>query len=143
VEADTAAAYGVSGSFEYLVTPYIALGANPGVVLGLKADGDKVSATEFDLRLRARLGKLSDDGFGAHAYASLGTSWIVMPGDTPTSFGAVAGFGLAVTHPVERTAFITVEVGYQLGFQNVTVNNADIETSSRLFHIGLGIGSYL
>jgi hypothetical protein len=143
LEGDTVAAYGVSGTFEYLVTPDVALGVNPGVVLGLKSDGDKISATEFDLRGRIRLGRLSNDGFGAHGYASFGASWIALPGDTPTSFGAVAGFGVAVSHPVEHAAFITVEVGYQFGFQSATVGNVDVEVSSRLFHIALGIGSYL
>lgn len=44
---------------------------------------------------------------------------------------------------MEHGAFITVEVGYQLGSQSATVNNEDVEASTRLFHIALGIGSYL
>lgn len=143
VEADIVTAYGISGSLEYIVAPDAALGVNPGVVLGLKPDGATTSATEFDLRARLRLGRLSTDGFGAHAYASAGASWIVFPGNAPTSFGAILGFGVAVSHPVERAAFITVEVGYQFGFQSATVSNEDVEVSTRLFHIALGIGSYL
>jgi hypothetical protein len=143
VEADIATAYGLSGSLEYIVAPDAALGVNPGVVLGLKPDGATTSATEIDLRARLRLGRLSNDGFGAHAYVSAGASWISFPGNAPTSFGAIIGVGIAVSHPVEHAAFITVEVGYQLGFQSATVRDEDVEASSRLFHIALGIGRYL
>jgi hypothetical protein len=92
---------------------------------------------------RLRLGKPSDNGFGAHGYATAGASWIAFPGDIPSASGAVVGFGLAVSHPVEHAAFVTVEVGYQLGFQDVTVNSTSVDAASRLFHIALGIGSYL
>lgn len=114
------------------------------MVLGLKGEGMD-SATQFDLRARARLGTLVSDGSGAHVYASAGASWIVVPGDAPTSIGAIVGFGAAVGHPVDRSVFITFELGYQFGFQNATLDelNRDIELSSRLFHIGLGIGSCL
>jgi hypothetical protein len=142
-ETDIATAYGISANFEYLGRPDAAIGVTPRVVLGLKTDGDRSPATEFDLRGRVRFGRLSDDGFGAHVFVCLGASWIALPNDAPTSFGAVVGAGVGVTHPVEHAAFITVEVGYQLGFQTATSGNLDFEASTRLFHISLGIGSYL
>jgi hypothetical protein len=128
------AAYGISGNLEYRVAPEVGLGVNPGVVFGLRSERRPASATEFDLRARLRIGNLSNDGFGGHGYASAGASWIIRPNDAPTSFGAVLGLGLAVSHPVGHTAFLTVEVGYQFGTQS--------GFSTQLFHIALGIGSY-
>jgi len=143
LEGDTVTAYGVSGSFEYIVAPGVALGVNPGVVLGLKGPADTTSDTEYDVRARLRVGKLVGDGLGAHLYASGGISWLVMPGDAPTAVGAIVGFGAGVSHPVDSSTFVTLELGYQYGFQSASVGTVDIEAASRLFHIGLGIGSYL
>lgn len=44
---------------------------------------------------------------------------------------------------MDRSSFITFELGFQAGFQNVTVRNVDTELSSRLYHVGLGFGRYL
>jgi hypothetical protein len=143
LESDTATAFGVSGNLEYILSPLVALGVNPGVVLGLK-DGDAMaSATQLDLRARIRFGKLVGDGFGAHVYTTGGGSWIFMPNGAPTSKGASFGVGAGVSHRVERSTFVTLEVGFQYGFQNASVKDVDVEASSRLFHVGFGIGSYL
>ncbi len=143
LEGDIVTAYGVSGNFEYIVTPEVALGVNPGVVLGLKGPADTTSDTEYDVRARVRVGKLVGDGLGAHLYAGGGVSWLVMPGDVPTSVGAVFEFGAGVSHPVDSSTFVTFELGYQFGFQSATISTVDIEAASRLFHIGLGISTYL
>lgn len=63
---------------------------------------------------RVRIGKLVGDGFGAHVHASIGASSIVLPNGAPTSFGAAAGFGVGVSHSVERTAFVTLERAVRL-----------------------------
>jgi hypothetical protein len=142
-ESDTSTAFGVSGSLEAIVSPYVAFGVNPGIVFGLKPDGAMSSAAQLDLRARMRVGKLTGDGLGTYGYVSGGGSWIVLPNDNPTSAGFVFGFGGGVTRRVDASLFVALELGFQLGFQNVTVADVETELSSNLFHIGLGFGGYL
>jgi hypothetical protein len=44
---------------------------------------------------------------------------------------------------VAPSSFFTLELGFQTGFQSVTIGSFDAELSSRLFHIGFGFGHLL
>jgi len=143
IEADAATAFGVSANVEAILPPYFAIGINPGLVLGLKSGGAMASATQLDLRARMRLGHVAAEGFGEYGYVTAGGSWILTPNDGDTSAGFSLGVGAGVTRRVDRLSFVTFELGFQAGFQNMTVHDTSIELSSRLFHIGLGFGRYL
>ena len=143
LEADVSTAFGVSANLEAILPPYIAIGVNPGVVLGLKSGAVMASATQLDLRARMRVGHVAPEGFGEYGYVSAGGSWIFEPNDGETSRGVSFGVGAGVTRRVDRLSFVTFELGFQAGFQNATVRDTDVELSSRLFHVGVGFGRYL
>jgi hypothetical protein len=141
VNVDTATTYGISGSFDRFVTPFLAVGFAPGVIFGQGEDAMD-SATQLDMRARVRLGWLARDGLAAAAYGTAGASWIFFPKKV-TSFGGTLGFGVAANYSISGSSFITIEAGYQLGAQSTTVDDVDIDASSNLFHLGIGLGSYL
>jgi hypothetical protein len=143
LEADISTAFGVSANVEAILPPYIAIGVNPGVVLGLKSGAAMASATQLDLRARMRVGHVAPEGFGEYGYVTAGGSWILEPNDGETSAGFSFGVGAGVTRRVDRLSFVTFEIGFQAGFQNATVRDTDVELSSRLFHVGIGFGRYL
>lgn len=141
---DIAATYGISGSLDYFVAPFLALGATPGVVLNLKGENGTSTATQLDLRGRLSMGSFASDALAVHGYLTIGASWIYLP-DNVTSSGATLGFGLAVNYPLGKSGFLTLDVGYQLGSQSVTVpgSTVEVDVASDLLHLGIGIGSYL
>ena len=59
------------------------------------------------------------------------------------SSGATLSFGVAVNFPIAHSGFITIEPGYQLGKQIVEIDGIDVDASSNLIHVGVGLGSYL
>ena len=138
VETAVGTAYGVSGNLEFVELRHIAIGLNPGVTFGLKTDMATAAATQFDVRVRARVGRLADDGVGGYLYATGGMSWIVAPNGGETSRGPIVGVGGGVSHHVDDSTVVAFEVGYQFGFQSVSSPQADVEVSTGLFHIGLG-----
>ena len=142
-EADIATTFGVNANVEGFLGPYVAVGLNPGVVLGLKDSGAMTSSTELDVQARVRFGELPAEGFGEYAYLSAGASWIFMPDTSNASNGFVLGVGAGVMRRVAPSSFFTLELGFQTGFQSVTIGSFDAELSSRLFHIGLGFGHLL
>jgi hypothetical protein len=141
-DIDAETTFGISGSLDYFVSPSLAIGANPGLIFGLKGKGAMSSATQLDLRARARFGNLGSDGFAIHGYVTVGSSSIYLPLEV-TSSGGTLGFGLAASSPLNDSNFITFDVGYQIGAQSVAVGDTDVEVSSNLLHVGIGVGSFL
>jgi hypothetical protein len=139
--ADTTATYGVSGSLDYFISPYLSIGAVPGVIADLHGDDATTSATELDLQFRARAGWFANEGLSVNAYGSAGESWIFFPFDV-TSAGTVFGGGIAASYPVAHAGFLTIEAGYQAGMQTVLTAGVDTDASTRFFRLGLGFGSY-
>jgi hypothetical protein len=139
--ADATATYGVSGSLDYFISPYLSIGAVPGVIADLHGEGATTSATELDLQLRARAGWFAKDGLSVSAYGTAGASWIFFPFDV-TSSGTVFGGGIAASYAVGHAGFITLEAGHQVGMQTVRRAGVDADASTRFFRLGLGFGSY-
>jgi len=100
------------------------------------------SATELDLRVHARFGGRVGDGVAVHGYASVGGSWIYFP-ENVTSSGGMLGFGLALSYLLGDSGFITFEAGYQISAQTVANEAGDLEGDLHLFHVGVGLGTYL
>jgi hypothetical protein len=144
VSVDARTAVGMTAALEYFLHPQIALGLAPGLVFGIKPDGEmqSASATQLDVRARLRFGQLQRDGLALSGYATLGGSWLFPPNDGDTSSGLSAGFGFGVSYPV-RGGFLLFELGYQFGDQSIANDQGDIKLSTHLLHIGLGVGSYL
>lgn len=60
----------------------------------------------------------------------------------PVSTAPPAGDTTA-NYPIAHSGFITIEAGYQLGKQIVEIDGIDVDASSKLIHVGIGLGSYL
>src|SRR5512140_1960624 len=138
-KADTATTFGVSTSLDYVVVPYLSLGVAPRLTFGIRTGGATLNATQLDLRARARIGDLSSDVLAIHGYATAGRSWIYFPMDV-TSSGFTFGVGLAMNCPIGHSRFITFDIGYQSGDQSATDKGVDINFSSSLIHLGVGLG---
>ena len=145
---DSAVAYGISGMFEYALTPYLSVGVAPRLVLNVISDDANAQDTsDKELDLRARLRVHYPVASGVELYAS------VMPGytfvlasedgvDSSTGF-AVAG-AAGATYNLSPKLFLNGEVGYQRAFTSTDVMlgsqsiNTDLDVS--YMHIGLGAG---
>jgi hypothetical protein len=135
--------YGFSASLDRLISSYMTIGVAPGVILGLHGDGVRASATQLDMRLRARVGWFSSDGPSIHAYGTVGASLLFLPGDAEAT-GAVFGAGIGASYPAGSSGFLTFEAGYQYGMQTLSPDGAgsDPDASTRLFLLGVGLGRY-
>lgn len=71
-----------------------------------------------------------------------GNSWIYLPLDVVTSSSGTLGFGIAASHSLGMFSCITFDVGDQFGAQSVAVEDSDVEISSTLLPLGIGLGSY-
>jgi len=140
---DAEQTWGGSASVEYFPAPNLAIGAEPGIVFGLKPTGAPSSNTQLDMRLRIRVGNLvTNHTFALQGYATAGVSW-VFPMNGDTAQGMIAGLGIAVTIPLRGTQFVGLDVGYQHGWQGVTVGGVDGDLSTRFLHFGVGLGTFL
>ena len=141
---DAEQTWGGSASLEYFPAPYVAIGAEPGIVFGVKGTGAPSSSTQLDMRLRARIGNLvTKHSFALQGYVTAGVSWVFPMGSGDTGQGMIAGLGVAVTIPLRGAQFIALGVGYQYGWQTVTVEGADGDLATRFLHLGVGLGTYL
>jgi hypothetical protein len=141
IAADVPTTVGVSGRIDVLVHRNIALGLGSGLVFGLKAAPGAMGVTELDLRADLRFGQLVRDGLALAGYATLGGSWLVLPDDT--SAGAAFGFGVSVKYPLRDATFVAAEIGYQIGYQRVSIDSIEGKLASDLLHVGIGVGTYL
>ena len=149
VSQDTAVAYGITGTFDYAVTPYISVGVAPRIVFNVisddATDGVK-SGRELDLRARV-LGHYPVSP-GVELYGSLSPGYtILMSGEdgVDNATGFAIGGAAGVTYDLSPKMFIGGEVGYQRAFtsSDMTVAgqtfSADLDLS--YLHIGIGAGT--
>ena len=138
---DGVTAYGLSANFDYFPSPYLSIGLAPRHTFGLQGEGAMSSATQLDLLGRISIGTRAGDGASIRAYGTLGPSWISLLGFT--SSGVAYGLGGVVSLPVGEFSFFSVDIGYQFGGQTVSNGAQDIGAATNLFHVGIGVGSFL
>jgi len=145
---DTAVAYGITGMFDYAVTPYLSVGVAPRVVLNSKSkDAPASEDASKEIDLRARIMGHVPVWQRLEVYAS------VMPGYTivtSTQDGQDSATGFAIggaagaSYDVSPTVFVAAEVGYQRAFTSATLTAAGQMVSADLdlsyMHVGLGAG---
>ena len=140
----TATAFGVSGAIDYAVHPNVSVGFAPRVIFGVKASDapDSVDAgTEYDLRARIKAHAAVAPRIEAYGFLAPGYSLITSPDeDDETSKGLAIGFGAGATYELSPTAFVSGELGYQLGFQGFEVQGQDVTASTSYLHVGVGGG---
>jgi len=138
---DASTAYGVSAVLDLFASPVLAIGAAPRFVWGLHGPDAMNSATELDLVLRASLGTPAGDGLTIQVYGDAGWSWVFSPNDVLSS-GLAFGVGAVASYAIGDSNFVRLDLGYQLGRQRASVGGVDVDASSDLLHVGLGVGSY-
>jgi hypothetical protein len=142
VSNDSVFAMAVAPFFDVGVSPYFAIGLSPQVVFRVKGDGVAgESAKEFDLRARLTVRAPVSPGVAAFARLSQGYSIIALP-SAPTasssqanSTGAVVDFSVGTEVALVPRLFLTVDLGYQVGFQS----SGDSDLKTRYLHIGAGL----
>jgi len=138
---DTAFAFGIMPFFDYLVTRNFFVGIGPMYTLNVKAK-DATGDASKELDLQARIGgevPVSDQ-LDIYGYVSPGYSIIFPPtGDTKAK-GFEVGFHAGAIFNLSSQVFLNGEVGYQLGFQKVTVGGVSGDDKASFLQIGLGGG---
>jgi len=141
--SDGAFAISVAPFFDGALSPYIAFGLSPQVVLRVKPDGSSTeSAKEFDLR--ARLTARLPLSAKARAFARFSPAYsiIVLPSapggsaqvDRPNPQGFLVDVSFGTEVAVLPNLFLVTDIGYQAGFQSSS--DGDLHTS--YLHIGAG-----
>lgn len=138
--ADTATAFGLGGVLEVQLLRNLAIGFAPRLLLNVKGEDDEESAKELDLAVRV-IGNVAVSpvaqlyGFAAPGYSILYIpEW---PEEIDRPAGFIFGFGGGAGFDLDPRFRLAVELGYQLGEQEVTElgETAEIETS--FLHLGV------
>lgn len=140
---DTETAFALAGRAEFAVNPNFAVAFAPRLVLNLKGEDGTESAKQLDLNVRFVGGAPVGGGTTRlYGYAAPGYSLIFLP-DWPDELsnpaGFVLGFGGGAGFRVAPQVEVTAEIGYQLGFQEVSEAGQTVEVSSNLLHVGAGL----
>ena len=138
---DAALAGGISARMEYDVLPFLSIGASPRIIFNVKGDDATDSLTEVDLRARVTghyhvLPSLEIFGFVAPGYSLLLPKSGTLE-NYPRGFSIGAGAG--VNLDVSNDTFVSLEGGYQMGFQKF--QEEDFELRTDYLHVGVGVGT--
>ncbi|HPH68051.1 MAG TPA: outer membrane beta-barrel protein [Kofleriaceae bacterium] len=150
---DAAASYGIGGLFDVGVSRYLSVGFAPRYLLNVKTSdsqnnpgGSNDTATELDLRARIAAHIPIANKLQGYGYVSPGYSIIFAPSNSNSSdnpAGLSLGFGGGVAYQINPTLALTGELGYQVGYQSVTVDvlgiKSDIDFETRYLHFGVGL----
>ena len=151
--SDAAASYGIGGLFDYGVSRYLSIGFAPRYLLNVKQSnsqnnpgGSNDTATELDLRARIAAHVPVANKLKAYGYVSPGYSIIFAPSNSNNSDNATGlslGLGGGVQYQIKPSLALTGELGYQVGYQSVTIDvlgiKSDIEFETRYLHFGVGL----
>jgi outer membrane protein with beta-barrel domain len=142
--ADLDPAFGIGGSAELDVHPNVSVGAAPRFILGVKTESSEKSAKELDLMLRVTAHVPVSPTMQLYGYASPGYSMIFLPdNDDENPKGFALGFGAGAAYAITDRAFVTGELGYQLGFQALKIQGTSLDLTTDYLHLGVGVGTTL
>lgn len=138
---DLKAAFGISGTFGYDVIPHVSVGIAPRLVLGVAAaKSEAESMRELDLRGRvavhARIASVAE----LYGFVAPGYSWVTPPEGTGAE-GAVVAFGAGITGDIDSTFFMSLELGYQKGFQTLRTGGNELDSTFDFYSVGIGAGA--
>jgi hypothetical protein len=137
---DLVTAFGLGGLFAFDLTPNFSLGAAPRVVFHVATPEGQADASEYDLRARAAVHGEVLPALSLYAFAEPGYSWVDFDqGQDPSGF--ITAFGGGLSYDISTGAFLSAEVGYQLGFQGFSAQGADVDTHFDYLHLGVAGGA--
>jgi opacity protein-like surface antigen len=147
--SDAAVAYGITGAFDYAVTPYLSVGVAPRFVLNVTADNaEPGTKTSQEIDLRARLLAHFPVAQDLEVYASVmpGYTIVTSPVDEISSAtGFAIGGAAGLTYNISPKLFVNGEVGYQRAFTSFDIKIADQtfhqDMDLSYMHVGLGAGT--
>lgn len=146
---DAATAYGVTGMFDYAVTPYLSIGVAPRIVFNVtSADASSEDKADKELDLRARVVGHMPVSRGLELYAALTPGYTIVLSSTDgvnSATGFAIGGAAGLTYDLSPKMFVGAEVGYQRAFtsSDVMVGTQSVSTDLDLsyMHVGLGAGT--
>jgi hypothetical protein len=143
------AEFSVGSEFAFAVMPVVDLnlarhlfiGFAPSYTFNIQAkNGPGSAASELDLLLRIGAEAAATDRVQVYGYLSPGYAFMSgLPGDL-SARGPVVGLHAGGRLDLTPAFFVNAEVGYQMGFQNASINGSDAEFHASFFQIGLGGG---
>ena len=141
-ETDTAVAGGIGFFLDGALGRYATIGLAPQYLFNVKADGTGDSTEELDLMARLTLWYPAAERVALCAYLAPGYS-VIFPdtdeGDAAKGF--VFGFGAGAELDLSPRAFVSAEVGYQLGFQALTFLGEEVAYRTQYLHLAAGVGT--
>jgi hypothetical protein len=137
---DTATAVGLGALVELQLLTNLAVGLAPRLILNVKGEDGTDSGQELDLALRV-IGNLPVGRMvQLYGFAAPGYSIIYIP-DWPDELsnpaGFIFGFGGGVGFDIDRHFRLAVELGYQLGAQQVSVEGQTVDLEISYLHLGV------
>jgi hypothetical protein len=142
-------AYGVGLSLGYNVVAGLSLGVAPQAIFHVdNRDGsaDKVNA-QYDLMARVAYVLSVMPGVAAYLELLPGYSFVTLTSNVAygglkptTPKGLVLAASAGATFDITDQLFVSVAVGYQLGFQKMSVMEYDYDMRTRFLRIALGGG---
>jgi hypothetical protein len=138
---DMAAAFGFMPFLDFLVTPNFFIGFTPTYILNVKSEDADDAGTQLDLLLRLGGGAPVSDRLDLYGYLAPGYSIVDIANVDNNAKGFALGIHGGVMFSVSSAVFLNGELGYQIGFQEVSlpvIGTVDSKTS--YLQIGLGGG---
>jgi hypothetical protein len=134
---DLAFAYGVGLSFGYAVIPGLTIGVAPQAVFHeIDKNASGTAAKEYDIMARVAYAYTVAPKFAIYAEVLPGYSIISNPNGGSSAKGLVLAGGVGAMMDVTDQVFVNLGVGYQLGLQKVSGNDA----KASFLRIALGAG---
>ena len=136
-------AFGMTGLVDFDVHPNLSIGVAPRLILNIKPEGETDAAKQFDLAVRftggapVGAGNIRMFGFLAPGYSTMFFPNSDSNIDNPA--GVVLGFGGGLAFALQPGLELTGELGYQMGFQSVSVNGETFGITTDFMHVGIGI----
>ncbi|MCK6544595.1 porin family protein [Myxococcota bacterium] len=143
----TAPTFGVTGHVDYAISRYFLVGVMPQVLFGIVTEADagepdQSALSQLDLMLRLTGGFDATQALKIYGYVAPGYSILFMYDDW--GYDDPAGFVLAVgagaSYDVGRRMYLSLDLGYQAGFQSLEDAGRTAEVTTSFLTLGLGLG---
>lgn len=143
MDSDAKVAYGIGITAGYEVIPGLTVGIAPQMLLNLKAkDAEGDAAKELDLFARVAYMYKVIPALGIYAEVLPGYSIVMLPSDAgmDNPKGLALAFGAGAAYDLNDQLFLNLGVGYQMGFQKVSVSGTDVDFKTKFLRVAVGAG---
>ena len=143
VSGDLSFAFGVRAFFDYSLTRNFFVGIGPTYTLNViakDADADANPSKQLDLLLRLGGGAPVSDSLQLYGYLSPGYSMLSSSSPNEDAKGAVLGINAGALLALNPKFFLNGELGYQIGFQKISIASTTVDANDKLLQIALGAG---